>query len=124
MKIKRFLLLPTKPWLALSFKNRGFTLIETIVYMALSTFICTSLIGFSLTLVSAQARTTENLETELTGTTILRLIEISIKNNLPYEQLISTTTSSITHFSLATTTNLTTISFLLDSHHFSLSFKP
>ena len=108
----------------LPFNMRGFTLIETIIYMAISTFLCTSLIAFSLSLISVQSSAHQELETEMTGSALLRLVETDIRNNIPFDPLVSASSSMIRNFTRMSTSSLTSISFSLDNHEFNLTFKP
>ncbi len=103
---------------------KGFTLIEIIIYMAISTILCASIVSFSMLLLDSQSETTQSVQTEIAGTTLLRLLETDIRNNIQISGILDSTAGSLTDFTQIASHSglLTTVSFSLDRREFTVSF--
>jgi type II secretory pathway pseudopilin PulG len=101
---------------------KGFTLIEVILYMALSSMLCISMVSFSILLIDTQSLASNTVDTETSGLTLMRMLETNTKNKVPIEPLLESASSSLRNFTKTTTQSITTLSFTLNNHDFNLSF--
>ena len=107
-----------------SLEQKGFTLIEVMMYIGISTMLFTTLVSFSIMLSLVQAKTTEDVRSEINGEALARIIETDIQNNIPINSVLESASSSLSNFILQTfaTSSLTTISFSYEKHDFTLTF--
>lgn len=103
---------------------KGFTLIETLIYMAISTLIMTSLLSIAFTLTTTQSSLAEQTQNELVGLYWLRAFDTAVHvhaipnimaslNEQPFIKNISVATSS--------PTGTSTLTFSINEQSFSLT---
>ena len=100
---------------------RGFTLIEAIVYMGISTLIVTSLVSFAFMIVDGQKTLTEKSETELAGLSVVRGVENEIRTHQAIS-FFGFTNETIENTSVSDVAGLKNISFTINKQSFSISF--
>ncbi len=98
---------------------KGFTLIEVLIYIAISTIISVSLISFSITISEAQSKIRGAIRNESDGFYILRNIDSNLRNG----QNINSDFAGIDvkDFSKTVTSNITEVSFKIGKNNFSIS---
>jgi type II secretory pathway component PulJ len=90
---------------------KGFTLIEILIYMAISILIMTSLMGFAFLMLDSQKNITRTINAELAGNFWLKTLQFDPEKIISESDFIHTASSS-----------LHTYSFSIDGHFFKVTY--
>ena len=100
---------------------RGFTLIEMLVYMAISAMISTSFASLAFTLSEADTRIRQDMHDEATGLLVLRLAENDFRDGVDVDLAAIAPDAPIQDIAKSETGGMGTFSFTINKKRFSIS---
>ncbi len=100
---------------------KGFTLIETLIYLAISATIATAFISLAFTVANSQARMREQVQAEETGLYVARIVENALRNHASVNPKDVAPDADIHNVTNSTENSVTKISFMIANQLFSVS---
>lgn len=101
---------------------KGFTLIETLIYMAIATIITMSLMNLAFTLTTTQKNLAETIQDDGVGMYWLRAFDTASHiHEIPAFMNSLADQPFITNVIVATSSTLSSISFTIDDQQFALT---
>ena len=100
---------------------KGFTLVEMLVYMAVSAMISTSLISLAFTLADANARIRLDVYNEEIGLLVSRNVENAMRNHIEIDPALVVPDANIHDITKSKTGEISNTSFMIDNKIFSIS---
>ena len=103
------------------FARKGFTLVEMLVYMAVSAMVSASLISLAFTLADAQAKIRQDTLDEETGIFVLRVAENALRNHAEINLAEIAPDAPILNISKSSENGISSASFTINDKSFSIS---